>query len=109
MPGAGRNAMVEGVEREALRFSVFCADRLVAQLYAVSGDKILDVVTGRGALAMAASRAVGPAGRVTVIDRPGGSVSLAVFATQVFQRSWVYGLNLHLVPNKIPRNHGGTG
>jgi ubiquinone/menaquinone biosynthesis C-methylase UbiE len=144
-----RNAMAEGVDREALRFSAFCADRLVAHLHPAAGDKILDVVTGTGAVALAASQAVGPTGRVTAIDsaerllarleakisqfgianidvhtmdtahldfrrdyfqhtacslglfwlsdprvavrewvrvtRPGGSVSLAVFAPQVFQ------------------------
>ncbi len=63
-----RNAMAEGADREALRFSVFCADRLVAHLHPASGDKILDVSTGTGALALAASQAVGPAGRVIAID-----------------------------------------
>lgn len=63
-----RNAMAEGADREALRFSVFCADRLVAHLHPASGDKILDVFTGSGALALAASQAVGPAGRVIAID-----------------------------------------
>jgi ubiquinone/menaquinone biosynthesis C-methylase UbiE len=63
-----RNAMAEGADREALRFSVFCADRLVTHLRPASGDKILDVATGTGALALAASQAVGPAGRVIAID-----------------------------------------
>jgi len=63
-----RNAMAEGADREALRFSVFCADRLVTYLHPASGDKILDVSTGTGALALAASQAVGPAGRVIAID-----------------------------------------
>jgi len=63
-----RNAMAEGADREASRFSVFCADWLVAHLHPASGDKILDVFTGTGALALAASQAVGPAGRVIAID-----------------------------------------
>lgn len=63
-----RNAMAEGADREALRFSVFCADRLVTHLHPAAGDKILDVFTGTGALALAASQAVGPAGRVIAID-----------------------------------------
>jgi ubiquinone/menaquinone biosynthesis C-methylase UbiE len=63
-----RNAMAEGVDREALRFAAFCADRLVAHLHPIAGDKILDVLTGTGAVALAASQAVGPAGRVTAID-----------------------------------------
>jgi len=63
-----RNAMAEGIDREASRFSAFCADRLVAHLHPTAGDKILDVLTGTGAVALAASQAVGPAGRVTAID-----------------------------------------
>ena len=67
-----RNAMGEGADREALRFSVFCADRLMAHLRPASGDKILDISTGTGTLALAASQAVGPAGRVTAIDTAEG-------------------------------------
>ena len=63
-----RNAMAEGADREALRFSAFCADRFMTHLQLAPGDKILDVYTGTGALALAASQAVGPAGRVTAID-----------------------------------------
>jgi len=63
-----RNSMAEGADREALRFSVFCADRLVMFLHPAAGDKILDVATGTGALALAASQAVGQSGRVTAID-----------------------------------------
>jgi ubiquinone/menaquinone biosynthesis C-methylase UbiE len=50
-----------------LRFTAFCADRLVVQTIYAPGDKILDVLSGTGALALAASQAVGPAGRVTAI------------------------------------------
>jgi len=60
--------MAEGADREALRFSAFCADRLLTHLCPVPGDKILDVTTGTGVLALAASQAVGPVGRVTAID-----------------------------------------
>ena len=63
-----RNALAEGADREALRFSVFCADRLLTHLRPAAGDKILDVSTGTGALALALSQAVGSAGRVTAID-----------------------------------------
>jgi SAM-dependent methyltransferase len=40
----------------------------MAQLHASPGDKILDVGAGTGALALAASQAVGPSGRVIAID-----------------------------------------
>jgi ubiquinone/menaquinone biosynthesis C-methylase UbiE len=63
-----RNALAEGADREALRFSAFCADRLVATMRPAPGDKLLDVLTGTGAAALAASQAVGPAGRVIAID-----------------------------------------
>lgn len=63
-----RNAVAEGADREALRFSAFCADRFMTQLQLAPGDKILDACTGTGALALAASQAVGPAGRVIAID-----------------------------------------
>jgi SAM-dependent methyltransferase len=63
-----RNATAEGADREALRFSAFCADRLVTHLNPAPGDKVLDVSTGTGALALAVSQVVGPAGRVTAID-----------------------------------------
>lgn len=63
-----RSATAEGADREALRFSAFCADRLVTCLNPAPGDKVLDVATGTGALALAMSQAVGPAGRVTAID-----------------------------------------
>lgn len=63
-----RNAMAEGADRETLRFSAFCADRFMSHLQLEPGDKLLDVYTGTGALALAASQAVGPAGRVTAID-----------------------------------------
>ncbi len=63
-----RNAIAEGADQEALRFSAFCADRLATRLHPAIGDKILDVATGTGALALAASQAVGKSGRVTAID-----------------------------------------
>lgn len=64
-----RSALVEGADREALRFSVFCADRLLMYLHPVAGGKILDGSTGTGALALAASQAVGPTGRAWNIWR----------------------------------------
>jgi ubiquinone/menaquinone biosynthesis C-methylase UbiE len=63
-----RNATAEGADREALRFTAFCADRLATQMNPAPGDKVLDVSTGTGALAVAVAQAIGPTGRVTAID-----------------------------------------
>ncbi|MEK7696722.1 MAG: class I SAM-dependent methyltransferase, partial [Pseudomonadota bacterium] len=52
----------------ALRFFPFCADRLIARLRPTPGEKILDIATGTGAVALSLAQAVGPAGRVTGID-----------------------------------------
>ena len=57
-----------GYDGPALRFFPFCADRLVARLNPAPGEKILDVATGTGAVALGLAQAVGPAGRVTGID-----------------------------------------
>lgn len=63
-----RNSMAEGADREVMCYSDVGADRLMPCLQPVTGDKILDVFTGTVVLALAASQAVGPAGRVTAID-----------------------------------------
>ncbi|OGI38929.1 MAG: hypothetical protein A2V91_05415 [Candidatus Muproteobacteria bacterium RBG_16_64_10] len=59
----------------ALRFFPFCADRLVTRLNPAAGEKILDVATGTGAVALAAAQAVGPAGRVIGIDLAEGMLA----------------------------------
>lgn len=61
----------------ALRFFPFCADRLVQHLDLKSGEKVLDVATGTGAVATAAAQAVSPAGRVTGIDLSEGMLEKA--------------------------------
>ena len=67
-PGSGSDALVDGVDREALRFHAFCADRLLTQLEPAAGVRLLDVCTGSGTLAVGAAQAIGPDGRVTAID-----------------------------------------
>ncbi len=52
----------------ALRFSPFCADRLIGWLEPARGAKILDIATGTGVVALAAAQAVGEEGRVMAID-----------------------------------------
>ncbi len=69
---ARRNALLNAisgeVERESLRFTALCMDRLLQHAKPEAGDKILDLASGAGPLALAASQAVGPAGRAVAID-----------------------------------------
>jgi ubiquinone/menaquinone biosynthesis C-methylase UbiE len=67
--------VADGYDREALRFFPFVADRLIARLRPAPGDKLLDVATGTGAVALAAAQAVGAAGRVTAIDLSEGMLA----------------------------------
>jgi len=60
-----------GYDGAALRFSPFCADRMIIRLNPVRSSKILDVATGTGAVALAAAQAIGDGGRVTAIDLSG--------------------------------------
>lgn len=60
--------LAAGYDGPALRFHPFCADRLVRYVQPAPGQKILDVATGTGAVAVAMAQAVGPEGRVHAID-----------------------------------------
>jgi ubiquinone/menaquinone biosynthesis C-methylase UbiE len=60
--------LAAGYDAPALRFFPFCADRLVAYVQPAPGQKVLDVATGTGAVAVAMAQAVGPEGRVHAID-----------------------------------------
>lgn len=64
-----------GRRSPALRFFPFCADRLVARLNPAAGEKILDVATGTGGVALAAAQAVGPTGRVIGVDLAEGMLA----------------------------------
>ena len=61
-------AIAAGCDGEPLRFTSFCADRMLMALAPRPGDKLLDVACGSGAATLAAAQAVGPAGRVVAID-----------------------------------------
>ena len=67
--------VAEGYDREALRFFPFVADRLIARLKPAPGEKLLDVATGTGAVALAAAQAVGAAGRVMAVDLSEGMLA----------------------------------
>ena len=69
--------LAAGYDGPALRFYPFCADRLVRYVQPAPGQKILDVATGTGAVAVAMAQAVGPEGRVHAIDLSEGMLAKA--------------------------------
>ena len=62
------NRVASGYDRQALRFFSCSANKMVARLNPQPGEKVLDVATGTGAVALAAAQAVGASGRVVGID-----------------------------------------
>jgi len=66
-----------GYDNEAMRFFPFAADRAVKTLQPRQGQKILDVATGTGVVALACAQAVQPGGRVTGIDLAESMLSIA--------------------------------
>jgi len=61
--------LLQGADREELRFRAFCADRLAAWVGAKTGRrKVLDASAGVGTLTVAMAQAVGPEGRITAVD-----------------------------------------
>lgn len=62
------NTVAQGYDSPALRYFPFAADRLVDLLKPQRGDRILDIATGTGAVAVACGQAVGHSGRVMAID-----------------------------------------
>ena len=62
------DALAEGYDRAALRFFPFAADRLAQRLAPQPGEKILDLATGTGAVAVAVGQRLTGGGRVIAID-----------------------------------------
>lgn len=60
--------LADGYDRAALRFFPFAADRLVQRLAPRPGEKILDVATGTGAVAVALAQRLTGNGRVMAVD-----------------------------------------
>lgn len=60
--------LADGYDRAALRFFPFAADRLARRLAPRPGEKILDVATGTGAVAIAVGQRLTGGGRVLAID-----------------------------------------
>jgi len=66
-----------GYDNAALRFFPFCADQIVGLLKPRPGQKVLDVATGTGAVAVALAQALRPGGRVIGIDLSEGMLAKA--------------------------------
>ena len=60
--------LADGYDRAALRFFPFTADRVAQRLAPRPGEKILDVATGTGAVAVALGQRLGGSGRVMAVD-----------------------------------------
>ncbi len=60
--------LADGYDRAALRFFPFAADRLAQRLAPRAGEKIIDVATGTGAVAVAVGQRLGGGGRVMAVD-----------------------------------------
>ncbi|WP_455204750.1 class I SAM-dependent methyltransferase [Kaarinaea lacus] len=71
------NTVSTGYDNAALRFFPFCADHIVSTLKPRPGQKILDVATGTGAVAVALAQAIRPQGRVIAIDLAEGMLARA--------------------------------
>jgi ubiquinone/menaquinone biosynthesis C-methylase UbiE len=62
------DTVASGYDNPSQRFFQLCADQLVADIKPRQGSKLLDIATGTGAVAVAAARCIGPAGRIQAID-----------------------------------------
>lgn len=71
------DTIAPGYDNAALRFFPFCADQIVTVLNPRPGQKVLDVATGTGAVAVALAQAVRPGGRVIGVDLSEGMLAKA--------------------------------
>ncbi|MBE9516128.1 MAG: methyltransferase domain-containing protein [Proteobacteria bacterium] len=62
------NLVADGYDSPALRFFPFVADYLADKLPLKAGDRVLDVGTGTGVMAVACAQGIVPGGRVQAID-----------------------------------------
>lgn len=72
------DTIAAGYDHTALRFFSFAADRVVKTLDPRPGQKILDIATGTGAIAIACAQAVKPDGRVIAIDLSSAMLDMAL-------------------------------
>lgn len=72
------DTIAPGYDNAALRFFPFCADAMVALLKPRPGQKILDVATGTGAVAIALAQTLRQQGRVIGIDMSEAMIEKAI-------------------------------
>ncbi len=93
------DALAPVYDHPALRHFPFCADRLVERARPRPGEKVLDVGTGTGAVAVAAAQRVRPGGRVQAIDL--APAMLAEAAAQV-RRMGLDNVDFHQMDGERP-------
>lgn len=76
------DTIASGYDHVALRFFSFAADRAVKILNPRPGQKILDIATGTGAIAIACAQTVRPDGRVIAIDLSQAMLDMALKNSQ---------------------------
>ena len=76
------DTIATGYDHAALRFFSFAADRVIKILSPTPGQKILDIATGTGAIAIACAQVVKPDGRVMAIDLSQSMLDMALINAQ---------------------------
>lgn len=88
------NLVADDYDGPALWFFPFCADRLITRLRPAPGEKILDIATGTGVVALGLAQAVGPTGRVTGIDL---AEAMLERLTHKIQKFGIANVDLHIM------------
>ena len=86
-------------DNPAQRFFALCADKLVDLAKVKRGQKILDVATGTGMVAIAAAQCVGPEGRVQAIDL---SENMITQAQKNMQQAGLNNTDFHIMDGEQP-------
>ncbi len=81
-------------DNPAMRYFPFCGDRMITHLRPRPGEKILDIATGTGAVALPAAQAVAPHGRVQAIDLAENMLNIAA---NNLQRAGLNNVDFHLM------------
>ncbi|MCW8900310.1 MAG: class I SAM-dependent methyltransferase [Gammaproteobacteria bacterium] len=86
-------------DNPSLRFFPFCAEKMVAYAKIKPGQKVLDVATGTGMVAIAAAQAIGGEGRVQAIDL---SENMINQAQENVNRVGITNVDFHVMDGEQP-------